>query len=104
MEAAMYRFHPRMQRLRELVATGMLGSPRLIHAAYTFTMAAPDDYRRRLEMGGGALLDVGYYSVSIARWLGGVEPRAALAWAEREAPDAIDWPRVVALAIAQTSE
>jgi predicted dehydrogenase len=91
MEAAMYRFHPRMQRLRELVATGMLGSPRLIHAAYTFTMAAPDDYRRRLEMGGGALLDVGYYSVSIARWLAGVEPCAALAWAEREAPDAIDW-------------
>jgi D-xylose 1-dehydrogenase (NADP+, D-xylono-1,5-lactone-forming) len=91
MEAAMYRFHPRMQRLHELVTSGALGAPRLIHAAYTFTMAAPQDYRREAAMGGGALLDVGYYGVSIARWLAGAEPLTALSCAEREAEGAVDW-------------
>ena len=80
MEAFMYRFHPRSRRIRELVRAGTLGPPRLIRSAFCFPMAAkdynnPHNARLKPEMGGGALLDVGCYSVSLARWIFGAEPR-----------------------------
>ncbi len=90
MEAAMYRFHPRMVRLHQLVREGLLGTPRLIHAAFGFPLAAGDNYRLRPEMGGGALLDVGLYVVSAARWLAGAEPRSVLARAESWPPHGVD--------------
>jgi D-xylose 1-dehydrogenase (NADP+, D-xylono-1,5-lactone-forming) len=90
MEAAMYRFHPRLLRLKELVAGGALGAIRLIHAAFTFPLTARDNYRLRPEMGGGALLDVGLYSVGATRWLAGREPVAVQAVAEAWAPHGID--------------
>ena len=64
MEALMYRFHPRSLRVRELVAGGAIGRPRLVHAAFCFSMdpealAAGTGPRLRPEMGGGALLTSG---------------------------------------------
>ena len=79
MEAFMYRFHPRSRKIRELVHQGAIGLPRLIRAAFCYSMS-DEDYRNpqnaRLlpEMGGGALLDVGCYCVSVARWLYRAEP------------------------------
>ncbi len=86
MEAFMYRFHPRTLRVRELVAAGAIGQPRLVHAAFCFVMdprivQAGEVPRLRPEMGGGALLDVGCYGVSVARWLLGAEPTAVQAQA-----------------------
>jgi predicted dehydrogenase len=86
MEAIMYRFHPRMVRLHELVASGALGEVRAIYAAFSFTLVATDTYRRYREMGGGALLDVGSYCVNAARWFGGGEPVEVQAMAEYD-PD-----------------
>jgi xylose dehydrogenase (NAD/NADP) len=76
MEAIMYRFHPRSQAIKALVSSGTLGEPRLLHAAFTFTLADDGPHNSRLwpEMGGGALLDVGCYGVSVARWLFDKEP------------------------------
>jgi xylose dehydrogenase (NAD/NADP) len=79
MEALMYRFHPRSLRIRQLVAEGELGPIRLVRAAFCYRMdpallqtgAAP---RLQPNMGGGALLDVGCYGVSLARWLLDDEP------------------------------
>jgi predicted dehydrogenase len=79
MEAFMYRFHPRSQRIKEMVADGSIGTPRLVRSAFCYAMAqnlldSGDNARLKPEMGGGALLDVGCYSVSVARWLFGCEP------------------------------
>jgi predicted dehydrogenase len=79
MEAFMYRFHPRSRRIQELVTNGSIGTPRLVRSAFCYAMAqklldSGDSARLRPEMGGGALLDVGCYSVSVARWLFGCEP------------------------------
>jgi predicted dehydrogenase len=74
MEAFMYRFHPRSIRVKELVDSGALGPIQLIRSAFAFLHRNPDDYRFKPEMGGGALLDVGGYAVSAARWLIGAEP------------------------------
>lgn len=79
MEAFMYRFHPRSQRIRQMAADGKLGILRLIRTAFCFQfpdklLESGDAYRLKPEMGGGALLDVGCYGVSVARWILNQEP------------------------------
>ena len=76
MEAVMYRFHPRMQALKYMIATGAVGELRFIHSAFSFPFDAPGNYRASPQFGGGALLDVGSYCVNAARWLSGSEPTA----------------------------
>lgn len=76
MEAVMYRFHPRMQALKQMIAAGELGELRFIHAAFSFPFDAPGNYRAFPQFGGGALLDIGSYCVNAARWLVGSEPTA----------------------------
>jgi predicted dehydrogenase len=79
MEAFMYRFHPRSRHIRQLVDAGSLGRLRLIRSAFCYPMDeellnSAQNGRMKPQMGGGALLDVGCYSVSLARWLYGAEP------------------------------
>lgn len=76
MEAAMYRFHPRMQRLKQLIAGGALGAPRFLHSAFSFPFNNPRNYRNSPAYGGGALLDVGCYCVNAVCWLSGAAPLA----------------------------
>ena len=70
MEAFMYRFHPAM---RELVAS----SRGAIHveASFGFKVREASDIRVQTALGGGALLDVGCYTVSVARWILGEPDR-----------------------------
>lgn len=94
MEAFMYRFHPRSRRIKQLVAEGAIGTPRLVRSAFCFRMADsewndPPNVRLNPEMGGGALLDVGCYSVSVARWLFGAEPSQVQAQAQYD-PGGVD--------------
>jgi predicted dehydrogenase len=79
MEAFMYRFHPRTIRIKEMVENGVIGAPRLVRSAFCYhigegLLTSCDVARLRPEMGGGALLDVGCYGVSLARWLLNAEP------------------------------
>ena len=64
MEAFMYRFHP---RLRDFVAG--LCDPMYVNATFGFTLRDRENFRMKKEFGGGALLDVGCYTVSVARWI-----------------------------------
>jgi predicted dehydrogenase len=82
MEAFMYRFHPRTQRFIEA-----LREPMYVHASFGFMMRDKDDYRAHAELGGGALLDVGCYTVSVSRWILG-EPSTVFA---RSRVDGVDW-------------
>jgi len=87
MEALMYRFHPRSQRIKQIVAEGAIGSVCLIRFAFCYPMAkeilvSGNNARLKPEMGGGALLDVGCYGVSLARWIFGSEPIQLQAQAE----------------------
>jgi len=72
MEAQMYRFHPRTRRIEQMVAGGAIGIPRLVRAAFCFSMsdallASGANYRLNSVRGGGALFDVGCYGVGVAR-------------------------------------
>ena len=81
MEAFMYRFHPRTQALVEHMAHGSLGALRAVRSAFTFRLTRPDNIRLSLELGGGALMDVGCYCVNVSRTIAGAEPVEVQAWA-----------------------
>jgi xylose dehydrogenase (NAD/NADP) len=72
MEAAMYHFHPRM---RELVASFEQERIRHVYTSFGFTIRTAGNYRLQRELGGGALLDVGFYVADVARWLLGEPDR-----------------------------
>jgi xylose dehydrogenase (NAD/NADP) len=79
MEGMMYRFHPRSQNIKQMVARGEIGRISLVRSAFCYKMdeellASGNNARLKPEMGGGALLDVGCYSVSVVRWYMGTEP------------------------------
>jgi len=71
MEAFMYRHHPQMRRVVELVSGGAVGRLRAIRAAFTFRLDDAANVRLQPELDGGALMDVGCYCVSGARLLAG---------------------------------
>jgi len=74
MEAFMYRFHPQIQKMLELIKGGTIGELRLIRNAFTFRLTNPDNIRTKHELGGGSLMDVGCYCVNISRTITGQEP------------------------------
>ncbi len=81
MEAFMYRFHPRTERVAQLVADGEIGDVRLVRASFTFQIRRADDIRLQPGLGGGALYDVGCYGVNVSRMLLG-EPVEVAAYAQ----------------------
>lgn len=73
MEAFMYRCHPQTRRLVELIRAGAVGDVRLIVAHFGFN--APFDEAGRIynnDLGGGGILDVGCYPVSLSRLVASV--------------------------------
>jgi predicted dehydrogenase len=76
MEGMWTRFFPLMERVRHLISSGALGEPRLLHVDFGFR--APFDPLQRLfnpDLGGGALLDVGVYCVSLSSMIFGPPDR-----------------------------
>ena len=85
MEAFMYRFHPRTERVSELIRGGAIGPLRAIQSTFTFRLRRSDDIRLQKDLAGGALMDVGCYCVNVSRTLAAAEPvevQAFAHWAE----------------------
>jgi predicted dehydrogenase len=82
MEAFMYRFHPRIGRIRELLDEGVIGEMRSMYSAFTFKLTNPDNIRLDPDMGGGSLMDVGCYCVNVCRTIAGSEPLEVQAHAQ----------------------
>nr|WP_274637973.1 Gfo/Idh/MocA family oxidoreductase [Microbacterium bovistercoris] len=67
MEAMWTRYLPHMRRIRALIADGALGEVRALFADHTQQISTDPTHRlNALELGGGALLDLGIYPVSFA--------------------------------------
>jgi predicted dehydrogenase len=82
----MYRHHPAVARLDELLASGRLGALDSIHAAFSIfdpEEASPDDdsrdWRQRVELGGGAPYDIACYCVDACNRFAGARPVRARA-------------------------
>jgi xylose dehydrogenase (NAD/NADP) len=86
MEAFMYRFHPRVDRVLAVIAEGAIGELRSIYSAFTFKLTKPDNIRWFPELGGGSLMDVGCYCVNVSRTMARREPvevQAVATWTDR---------------------
>ncbi|HKD77331.1 MAG TPA: Gfo/Idh/MocA family oxidoreductase, partial [Ktedonobacterales bacterium] len=75
MEAFMYRFHPQWQRALAVVRSGEIGTLRTVNTLFSYFLTDPTNIRNIPEVGGGALLDIGCYAVSVPRFVFGAEPR-----------------------------
>jgi predicted dehydrogenase len=85
-EAFMVRTHPQWLKVKEIIASGRIGELRLIAGHFSYYRRDPDDIRSRVEWGGGALMDVGCYPITLSRWLFGAEPTEVIGLIERD-PD-----------------
>ncbi|MFK0009947.1 Gfo/Idh/MocA family protein [Paenarthrobacter sp. NPDC090520] len=88
LEGFMYRFHPRFEKLQELLEAGAVGTLTFVHVAHSFDAGGDDNIRWYAGLGGGALFDTGCYCVNAARMVTGQEPTTVEAFANmREASD-----------------
>jgi D-xylose 1-dehydrogenase (NADP+, D-xylono-1,5-lactone-forming) len=91
MEGFMYKFHPQIARTLEILRSGRIGEPRSVHSSFTFRFDRdPANYRWSPGQGGGALYDVGCYTISIARLVFGAEPVAVSAAARIDPATGVD--------------
>ena len=83
MEAFVYGFHPQVAALIEAIRSGALGKIVSADAHFVNRLDDPGDYRWQARHGGGALLDLGTYCVSLLRNVMAREPGRVAACAVR---------------------
>jgi predicted dehydrogenase len=74
MEAFMYRHHPQWQRAKKIVEEGGVGELRTIQSFFSYFNDDAGNIRNMADIGGGGLLDIGCYCISLSRFIFGAEP------------------------------
>jgi predicted dehydrogenase len=90
MEAFMYRLHPTWLAVRELVASGRIGRLQAVQSWFSYYNDDTTNIRNVLDYGGGALMDIGCYSVNLSRMLFGGEPTNIQAALRRDPATGVD--------------
>jgi predicted dehydrogenase len=75
MEAFMYRHHPQWRRAKQIVGEGGIGELRTIHSFFSYYNDDPSNVRNQADIGGGGLMDIGCYNISLSRFIFGTEPQ-----------------------------
>lgn len=90
MEAFMYRHHPQWQWARQVVRDGKIGDVRTIQSFFSFFDDDPASILHHAEWGGGGLMDIGCYSISLSRFIYADEPQRVVAVLEHDPDFAVD--------------
>ena len=90
MEAFMYRHHPQWQKAKQLVDKGRIGDLRTIQTFFSYHNVDPGNIRNKVEIGGGGLMDIGCYCISLSRWMFDAEPDRVVGILERDPVFKID--------------
>jgi predicted dehydrogenase len=85
-EAFMVRHALQWQAVRERVVKGEIGTLRLIQVLFTYYLDDPKNVRNIAKIGGGGLLDIGCYPITVARYIFDAEPKAVTGVFDRD-PD-----------------
>ena len=75
MEAFMYQHHPQWQWAKKRVFEGKIGELRTIQSFFSYYNSDPNNIRNKADTGGGGLMDIGCYCISLSRFIFGAEPR-----------------------------
>lgn len=102
-EAFMYKYHPQWRSANEMVIGGEIGELRHVHVHFSYDNKDPNNIRNNLEYGGGALMDIGCYGVSVARWFYRDEPLRVSARMKRDPRFKTDVLSTILLDFAQGS-
>lgn len=90
MEAFMYRFHPQWKKTKELVEQGAIGRLRTINSFFSYYNDDPGNIRNDPELGGGGLMDIGCYCISLSRFLFEREPESVSGTVELDPKFGVD--------------
>jgi predicted dehydrogenase len=90
MEAFMYRHHPQWHWAKQVVRGGQIGEVRAIDSCFYFYDDDPAGILHHPEWGGGCLMDIGCYPVSLSRFLFDSEPARVLARFENNPGAGVD--------------
>jgi predicted dehydrogenase len=81
-EAFVYPHHPQWQRALSIVREGGIGTLRTIQSCFSYYNDDPANIRNQADIGGGGLMDIGCYPISLSRLFFGREARRVLGWVE----------------------
>ncbi len=82
MEAFMYRHTPQWKYAKQKISEGSIGQLRNIHSIFSYYNSDPNNIRNQSDIGGGGLMDIGCYCISLSRWLFEQEPARVVATIE----------------------
>lgn len=83
-EAFMVHSHPQWLRTREIIRSGEIGDLRAMMSAFSYFNRDPKNIRNMPDIGGGSLMDIGCYSITMSRFIFGTEPTRTVGVLERD--------------------
>jgi predicted dehydrogenase len=89
-EAFSYRNHPQWTRIAEVLKQGAIGAPRAVQCTLAKQFFDPNDIRNNPDQGGGALYDLGSYTISACSAAFGRAPKRVIAAIDRDPVFKID--------------
>jgi predicted dehydrogenase len=89
-EAFMVRTHPQWLRAKEIAGSGEIGDLRAIVSEFSYFNRDPRNIRNIPECGGGAMMDIGCYPITMSRFFFDREPARVSALIERDPEMGID--------------
>lgn len=83
-EAFMVRTHPQWLRTRELIRGGRIGELRAIVGVFSYFNRDAKNVRNNPKWGGGGLMDIGCYPITMSRFMFATEPLRVSGVLERD--------------------
>jgi predicted dehydrogenase len=80
----MARTHPQWLRAAELVRQGRIGELRVVSGHFSYFNRDPNNVRNRADIGGGGVMDIGCYPITLSRMIFQAEPVAVHAFLDRD--------------------
>jgi len=90
MEAFMYKNHPQWFKAKKMIKNGEIGKLKAIQSSFSFFDDDPNSIVNKKELGGGSLMDIGCYPISISRYLFDSEPKSVVATIEYDSKSKVD--------------
>ena len=90
MEAFMYRYHPQWRWVKQRIKERKIGKVHTIQLFFSYYNINPDDIRNKADIGGGGLMDIGCYCISLSRFIFKTKPLRVCGIMEKDPKFKID--------------